>query len=424
MKKFVVPIFVIICLISRDYFSILIPMEIIVIGISFLFIFLNIEEIIALIAFLIPFENSILIPFLFISAVLIIIFKKKFKLDKIYLFLIFFILIWEIIHISYGYFLTNTYIKFFAALIFFLVVYSMRSLINFAKISRYFITGLFLFIVLLFIKQIIVEGFTINDVSNNFSRLGYYDQDILGYGLYNNPNAIGISINVALGFLFVDILSNKELKIINIFLVFLFIFAGIITQSKTFLLVLVFQLLYIFIFRKGDLIKKINQIVLFSLGITIVFFTLNFLFPSLIDQIIVRFSPEYIFSARDTIFNNYMDFIFSSSNNLFIGVGIQNINLKSLMYSNPHNIFQEVFVAWGIVGLIWITLFITKIFTDALIIKTNKLNRDFFIRILPLISFLLSTQFSRVFSKPEFIILYLLSIGGIYRKSFFERKRR
>lgn len=423
MKNYIVPIFVVIFLILRDLFDILIPMELFLIVISFIFLFINTEEIISIVAFLIPFENSILVSFLFISGTIVIIFKKKFKLDKIFLFLIFFILLWEIIHINNGYFLVNSYIKFGAALLFFLVVYSLRETISFKEISKSFIYGLCIFIILVLINQFIFEGFSVNDVTNNFSRLGDFNPNTYGYGLYNNPNAIGVSLNVAIGLL-ISFKENEKNNIIYILMFLFFIFSGFITQSKTFLIVFTFQVIYFFVCKKEDLIKKINQIVIFSIGFIIVFILLDYIFPSLIEEIIIRFRPEYIFSSRDTIFNDYNSFIFSNSNNLFIGVGIQNINLKALFFSNPHNMIQEVFVAWGIIGLIWLMFLIIKVFSDGFKKREKQLNRKFLMDMLPLLSFLIATQLSRVFSKPEFIILLLISIGGFYKKNYIEGKMR
>ena len=87
--------------------------------------------------------------------------------------------------------------------------------------------------------------------------------------------------------------------------------------------------------------------------------TLSLLFPTVLDLFVQRFQVDDITSGRDSLFIQYNDYIFSSAKSFLWGIGTYNMTNKIMHVYEiadgvPHNGIQEVFVAWGLPGMMFV----------------------------------------------------------------------
>ncbi|XMB72268.1 hypothetical protein RJI07_09200 [Mycoplasmatota bacterium WC30] len=422
--KYFVPILTIIGLFLRDILEIDITMTYFLIVLSVVLITQDINGVVSSIVFLLPYENSIMITVLFIVAIFTILIKNNVKFNfNFLLVLIILIIFWELLH-SFNYtFSINLYVKFSAALILFLLVYFQKNQIKWKSIIWFYIFGVFSFVSLVILKQSLIGGLSISAISSSFDRLGDYYDIFIGYDLYNNPNAIGLQLNMATSLLFIDLILFKKHSFYKITLILFFTFVGLITQSKTFIVVLLFQILYVMTFGSKTFKQLVYRFALIITGGLIIYAGTLHYFPSLMDRLFLRFSGDYFFSGRDLIFEQYNQIVLSDIKHFFFGTGIQIINIKSGLTSNPHNMLQEIIVAWGFVGLIWFALFIIYILMDSYKHFNRKVTfKKFMMYLIPLTTLLISTQASRLFGKPEIIATFIIVIAAIYDKRYLNRE--
>lgn len=184
-------------------------------------------------------------------------------------------------------------------------------------------------------------------------------------------------------------------------------FFGLLTLSKTFLLMLLIFAVFIFFSDaiNGRITK--NQMILFLLitltviGVIMFVKPINTLFTNIINRFTVTDTTKTtgtLTTGRDLIFAYYSRFMFSNPKYLFTGVGLKNIGVvvQTFQGATTHNAIQDIFVCCGVVGLIIFFLFFLQMFKDAKRIRKQKICFDNLFLFLIYFLFIQSIQFVRL----------------------------
>ena len=175
-------------------------------------------------------------------------------------------------------------------------------------------------------------------------------------------------------------------------------FVGFLTVSKTFILVFAgTYLLYLvwYILRSNGK----NATPIFVLAVSIVALIV---LPqtTIVKNVLDRFSSGDLTTGRIDVANEYLDFMFKDFSRVILGMGLQNITIKSGFVHVPHNAILEIFVCFGIVGILMFSVyFINLIKMNIGYRKNNSLEKANFINYLPIIVyavFIQSLQFMRI----------------------------
>lgn len=415
---YITVIFLIACILYRDILNNALSMHYIVIPIIALCIFLSFSHTISIIVFLIPFENVLQVSMIYTGLLLILIFKflyYQIKIDREGILVIIAIALWELAHSIIPPFSTIQYFKLINTyLLVGLIIFSMIKSVDYEDVINSYIWGVALFGILLFQKELINSNYNLSLFMHNIGRFGQLDFQVENesyYGLYNNPNAIGLYNAVAISIIAANLAYKKRGFLINLFLFQFLLLIGLLTKSKTFFILSIYIFVIIGIslinksYRKTSFIKIIIGLLIFG-----IFF--SFLFNNkVVLGIIKRFKNNFL-SGRDIIFSYYLNYISENISRLIFGIGIQSMNMKAGIYSNPHNAFQEVLIAWGGIGLLFSIYFMYTISSSAMRKSWSTKKRSVYklISHFPYTVFLIGTQTSRIFKKVEtfaiFIIVY------------------
>ena len=102
-----------------------------------------------------------------------------------------------------------------------------------------------------------------------------------------------------------------------------------------------------------------------------------YLFPENFEYLLSRFESDETGSGRTWIFEDYNQYMVENLWVMFWGVGLNNFQEKVMTTYNistavPHNGIQEIVVAWGIPGLILVTLLIAVMIAQSKKYGTRK----------------------------------------------------
>lgn len=175
-------------------------------------------------------------------------------------------------------------------------------------------------------------------------------------------------------------------------------FVGFLTVSKTFILVFagMFLLYLIWCILKGN-VKNATPIVALVVSILVVIILLQ---TTIVKNVLDRFSSGDLTTGRIDVAKEYLDFMFKDFFRVMFGLGLQNVTTKSGFVHVPHNAILEIFVCFGIIGLIMYSVFfVNMIKMNKEYRKNNNLQKASFINFLPVIVyfvFIQSLQFMRI----------------------------
>lgn len=172
-------------------------------------------------------------------------------------------------------------------------------------------------------------------------------------GFYGDPNFYTAQITAALGGCLVLILNVKEKqKVLLGAIIFLLLYCGFLSGSKSFLLVLaalvVLWIVNLF-FVRGKISTKL--LLLLSGLIIGIFIATSSLFSSLIDVFLTRFSNTNSLSDltthRTEIWMNYLRTMMTDPKLLLLGQGLTNFNINGRA---THNTIIQIVYQLGLVG--------------------------------------------------------------------------
>lgn len=266
--------------------------------------------------------------------------------------------IWELLHcFSGGFSIKENIVFLFPYILCLLLMYSNIENVNYSVVVRTFaICTVFMCLVTLS-KLLIDSGYNIERAFINMQRLGLSDSDTGTVGAYFNPNTLGYFCVLASTGLIQLMVSGKH-KMTDIIIVIVLVVCGILTTSRTYLACLLLMILLFLFSQKGKFSKKVKFVVAATLLAIVVVLIAIYLFPTAINNFILRFQVDDVSSGRMDLVKQYNQFIFSSTRNLFFGTGLYNFRAKIDVILGvvdvqvPHNGFQEILVIWGIPGFI------------------------------------------------------------------------
>ena len=203
----------------------------------------------------------------------------------------------------------------------------------------------------------------IDKVLNGVVRLGedlYLGQSAFSTG----ANGLGMMCLFNAAVVFV-LLSRQEIKKKNaIPLLVLFVVTGFMTQSRAFLLGCAFLTLYMVLCCTKNIIHRIKGILGIFTIVCVAIFIINKVAPNILQHFSQRFEVEDITNNRTDIMVEFFRNLFNDPVSLVLGAGLHRYSSvlgDNLEGMSSHNATQEVWLAWGIIGLISVVVFFISI---------------------------------------------------------------
>lgn len=272
---------------------------------------------------------------------------------------------WELWHALYGRFSYVEYLRGFAELLLLGVVTSIDLHdVNYKLMIRSLSVSVVGVCVIMLIMQLQQFGFDLVAVfirsAQNF-RFGESNMESGVFSLNFNANNLGFICNLATcsGLLLV---IRKEHHWMDIVLMVGSVIFAFMTLSRTAIICMAMLFVGYLLFTRGNAIKKfvggVGGVVVVILIIVLIELTI----PSVFDNLTERFQREDVLNGRGALLKYYNEFLFSSPMYFLFGIGMQQMYEKVAPYSPvadvPHMGLQEVWIAWGLVGL---TLFLVML---------------------------------------------------------------
>lgn len=358
---------------------------------------------------------NILVLYAFFLFIIRIKFLKEKKLQKwLFLFLSLFI-VYDLVH--YFFIPFKTYFQVFELLtwsisvLFFVILISAVET-NFSNESaqKYFVIGTGYSILYGLIKRYQEVGVSDLFIMNNtVDRIN---------GASGDPNYYSMYILLSIIFLMYSLISNKNKHnwILIIMIISYFVF-GLLSLSRMYIIIATLLIVILLpIFIKKYLVNKliIDKIkILFYITIISIIFIPIFkdMITENISTIITRLQLDNVqdlTSNRNIIFSQYLDSSFDNIFNLLFGIGIIKYNIRSEVIAFAHNLYIELLVAWGIVGILLLFIIILAVAFKYIYNNKIKINT---LRLLPLFIILISGMSLNILEIEAFYILIFLCIS-------------
>ena len=391
---------------------------------------------------------------------------QNFPIDFTLLILILtsFSMLYKLIIKQYKINLSNKYVLFFFCFVAMLIVsnfYTKSPESGLIKTIRFSVFNTFLFLggisigltqktrmrflrilhFLIFIYSIIYAYFLKDMIGMNFKELANYHMRL---SLVGNPIGVGRIFSV-LSLLSIICLFYEKDKYKKIFYVLCTILGLIITISTNsrgpFFALIISILIYLFFFTKLNKKKIVYALILISLLFIIIFTLLPENLVSrykLFGVKEVHISEKQVrvfstFKIRKNLLNQSIKYLKNNTENLIFGIGASGFcyigaNRDTKLY--PHNIFVEIILELGLIGLILFILPFLFLLNDFILTK-NKINKNEYIQIIfwimLTILFLLNAQVSGDINDNRLLwffqggligtlIFYMKNVNELYKK--------
>lgn len=345
--------------------------------------------------------------------VVIYIVKRKGKIPKSpVLFIVVIMAIWELAHCFYGEFSFVEWLRSFAELF----VLSMATCMNMRKINYKLIYRAFslamvgICIVMLYLQYKQGNGDILSIFTRSAAsfRFGLENTDATNFSLNLNPNGLGARCGLSMIMMIFLHLRRENNKVDTMLLILSLLF-GIATLSRTFILCISLALIGFAILtgNRHQRLKYLIGVLIVGGGIYII---IDSFFPTILENIIIRFNAEDITNGRSGLFFFYLAHIFSSPFFFFYGIGMQNITQKIYSiyggFSDVcHNGFQEIWVLWGIVGII---LFISMIVAMIKLAKRYR-KKIYLIQYIPLMYILAFSMGGQLITASHMLLALVIA---------------
>ena len=212
------------------------------------------------------------------------------------------------------------------------------------------------------------------------NRFGYGVEQYSNFDAGFNPNGLGLICVVSVCTLLQLMITRRSKPFDYLMLVTLFTFS-LMTMSRK--VVLMYAILFLFAFfylmniKKRGAFRSIMYLALIGLAVWIAYLILNALLPTVIQRFVDRFNVEDITNGREDIFGAYNDLIARDLGVSLFGWGVQGIDANHLaagIKNVTHNGIQEVFVCWGVEGIILFAVYLAMLVRRSYNFKKNILN--------------------------------------------------
>ena len=347
----------------RNVLSFEFPISLYLVWIAVMALAFNDTETKALIISFIPLAPGFQSKYAVLVCMILLLLKygKRLRVPA-FVFLLPLLMLWELLHLDSTFSTVAEYLSGFAPLMCVAVVVSMpKKDEDVSFFSRVLAVSLAVGSVILLFNTVLASGQSIVSLVTQGFRLGAVEE-AENYRIVYNANGLGYLCNIAIVGLLTSIYFKKAKKIDYFLLVFAAII-GSLTVSRTFLLCFAGTMVLFILLQEKSVIHKIKVFaaVAFILGLSLA--VLSLVSPEIINNYVVRFNADDITGGRAGLFDFYNEFITSSSERLWYGIGIQSIKEKMWYFEGvdvnvPHNGYQQMIVGWGIIGLALMLLFL------------------------------------------------------------------
>ena len=351
-----------ILMIMRDVAGVAIP-KYLFIGIAAIgCLFCEESDIYGLLAFITPIANGISYTYIYAVALLIIVIRKKhFSINKMGMLSICSILVIELLSAVRGGFDFAEFLRFSA--IFLLTFGSMNEVceeVDSRKVLQLFIAGYIGAMADLVLQMLTVYSFS--DLLVLGVRLGNTREMLeIEEGIHLSYNPNGLAMVCLLAGSVSLILVQKKRNIIYYAVGLFSVLIGITTQSRAFILGLAVGLVII-IFSSSSPLK--TKLLILASGFVVAFFANRFLSNYLL-AFSGRMKERDFSNGRFEIAIHYFNEMFRDPIRPFLGVGMQDYQIKSNYAMSAHNAIQEILITWGILGLLLVIVLFISILSNA-----------------------------------------------------------
>lgn len=232
---------------------------------------------------------------------------------------------------------------------------------------------------------LIKSDFNIQLAFSNMNRLGIAAENEGDLALHINPNSLGVICALAASCLLQLSNTNQKKRGDLLMLIILLLF-GVLTMSRTYLMLLIMIVALFAVAGKGGLRKSIRFVLMLPVIVTFLYLMLQMVFPGVLEAYMARFEVADISGGRLRLLEIYNAFILSSNKVLFFGVGLSDFgdkiaNEMGLAYNVPHNCLQEIVIAWGIIGTVFCLWFFFEFIRHA----KQKVGRLYLMNYIPMV---------------------------------------
>ena len=301
---------------------------------------------------------------------------------------------------------TLVYLAFVMGCVIYWTVYFFEEEQCYTFLKLYLIS---LLCMVLFMIALTIKIVPLKQLISGFVRLGE-DSYFKTEAFHTGANGLGMMCLFATSII-CFLLSRKKIgKMISISMIVVFLFAGIMTQSRAFIFGCVFLVLYLMLFYAKSIVRWLKFIVIIGVLGIVVILLINAIYPNILLHFVERFSVNDVTNGRTGIMQGYFRSIFKDPISLFFGAGLltyPTVLGADVNYVSSHNATQEVMLAWGFFGLIaiivwFISLVMSRNFKNC---KDSKMAM-----LLPLFMLIFMVQSTRIFSTYSSIFLVGISM--------------
>ncbi len=329
------------------------------------------SEQLAFAASCIPFSVAFQYKYALLILSVAILIKNRWKLNQSGVFLVVMVmLVWELWHAFYGQFSYLEYLRGFAELILLGVVTSVPlNDIDHKLIIRGLSVSVVGVCVIMLIMQMQKFGFDLMAVFARSARSFRFGQSNMASGRFAlnfNANNLGFICNLSACGSMV-LVARKEHRWLDFLLIVCSVVFALMTLSRAAIICMILIFLAYLFLTEGTPGKKIlsgfGSILIVCLALILV----RILIPSVFENIFERFQRADVWNGRGGLLKYYNEFLLSSPLYFLFGIGMQHIFEKASPYvpvtSVPHMGLQEVWVAWGLVGIILMGILLWRVVT-------------------------------------------------------------
>lgn len=397
-------------LIIRDFFGIHYSVYILTIIISLACCLFSRKEIVETGVFLIPLSAAINIGTIYGVLAIIYLFKLvrngeiRFRAPS---YMLIVLILFELMHLLISPFSVGTYLAYFCTYIFLTVVFADDRIEWISKSTiDIFIFSVIVSNLLILGLTMITSGGGITSLIQKAWRVGttFVDEIQGDYLLYNNSNNIALQCCIAISCLVAFYQTKKDRVFKIVIQMGLLTVIGLLTISRTFLVTIFVVIMWSIISSSGVRTnRKIGIIAISILGVVALFY----FSPMLVNNLIFRFKTAEIStsdSSRANIIRYYIDYINRDINSILFGIGMQSHNLKTGYRYVAHNMILDIYVSWGLTGLILTAVYFISLIKQYAIKNSNSL------QYITLASLLVFTQSGRIFKTLNVMIMFVIVV--------------
>lgn len=331
------------------------------------------SEQLAMVASCIPLSVAFQYKYALLILSVAIMIRNRWKLNRSgALLIIMAMAIWEWWHAFYGRFSYVEYLRDFAELILLGLVVSIdlydvdyKLVLRSLSIS---VVGVCVIMLVMQLQQFDFDLIAVFARSAHSFRFGQSNMEATDYALNFNANNLGFICNLSTCGMLLLAARREHTRMDVVWAVSSTIFA-LMTLSRAAILCLVIVFVaYLFMSEGRALQRVLSGIGGILIAVMAILLIWAFV-PSVFENIQERFQRSDVSNGRTNLFLYYGKFMLSSAAYFFAGIGMQNIFDKVSPYFPVHDVphmgMQEVWVAWGLVGVVMVLILLWRIVTGS-----------------------------------------------------------